>query len=40
MDVFPNIRKAVKEYNIKAKVDFDFEDACYDLVEEDDFDAV
>lgn len=40
LDVFPKIRKAAKEYNIKAKVDFDFEDACYDLVEEDDFDAV
>ena len=40
LDVFPNIRKAAKEYKIIAKVDFDFEDACYDLVEEDNFDAV
>ncbi len=40
LDVFPNIRNAAKEYKIKARVDYDFEDACYDLVEEDNFDDV
>lgn len=40
LDIFPNIRKAAKDYKIIPKVDFDFEDACYDLVEENDYDAV
>lgn len=40
LDIFPNIRKAAREDRIKASVDFDFEDACYDLVEEDNFDDV
>lgn len=40
LDIFPNIRKAAKEYTIKAKVDFDFEDVCADLLEDDNYDDV
>lgn len=40
LDIYPNIRTAAKNYSIAAKVDFDFEDACYDLLEEDEYDDV
>lgn len=40
LDIYPNIRKAAKDYKIAAKVDYDFEDACYDLVDEEKFDDV
>ncbi len=40
LDIYPNIRTAAKNYSIAAKVDFDFEDACDDLLEEDKFDNV
>lgn len=40
LDIYPNIRIAANNYSIAAKVDFDFEDACYDLLEDDKFDNV
>lgn len=40
LDIFPNIRAAAKNYKIAAKVDFDFEDACDYLLDEDKFDEV
>lgn len=40
LDIFPNIRKAAVDYKIQSNVEFNFEDACYDLLEEENFDNV
>ena len=40
LDIYPNIRGAAQDYKISAKVDYDFEDACDDLLKEDEYDEV
>ncbi len=40
LDIFPNIRQAANDYRIRKKIDFDFEDACADLLEDYEFDNV